>query len=120
MVKRQTGQRTLMRTLFSLAVVLLILAGLAGVQSASAKSRAHTIPIKNFKFLPATLIVKVGDAVVWKNEDIAPHTATARGKNFDSGNIEPGASWKYVANKKGTYFYYCAFHPNMKGKLIVR
>ncbi len=72
------------------------------------------------KNLPATLIVNVGDTVVWKNDDIVPHTATDRGKGFDSGSIEPGASWSYAASRKGTYFYYCAFHPNTKGKLIVR
>jgi plastocyanin len=72
------------------------------------------------KYLPATLVVNVGDTVVWKNEDIVPHTATDRGKVFDSGSIAPGASWNYVASKKGTYFYYCAYHPNTKGKLVVR
>lgn len=120
MFRSQSSQRAATRKLLSFGIALLILAGSSGLQSAAAKTRAHTIPIKAFKFNPATLIVGVGDTVVWKNEDIAPHTATARGKNFDSGSIEPGSSWKYVAGKKGTYFYYCAFHPNMKGKLIVR
>jgi plastocyanin len=71
-------------------------------------------------YLPATLTVNVGDTVIWKNDDIVPHTATARNKSFDSGNMEPGATWRYVANKKGTYFYYCGYHPETKGKLVVR
>src|SRR6267143_804094 len=32
---------------------------------------------------------------------------------FDSGGIAVGASWKYVALKKGTFAYKCSFHPNM-------
>jgi len=38
---------------------------------------------------------------------------------FDSGRIAVGASWKYVAVKKGTLAYERSFHPNMQGKLIV-
>lgn len=104
-----------------LGLALFITTGAAwAVRRAPSKSRTHTIPIRSFKFLPASLIVNVGDTVVWKNDDIAPHTATARGKRFDSGSIEPGASWSYLALQKGTYPYYCAYHPGMKGKLVVR
>ncbi len=120
MLQEQSGRRAAKRTLLSLVMAFSMLTCLPCVPSAAAKTKEHTVSIKGFKFLPATLIVTVGDTVVWKNEDIAPHTATAKGKNFDSGNIEPGASWKYVASKKGTYFYYCTFHPTMKGKLVVR
>ncbi len=109
------------RRLCAFSIALLIFAVPIGLQSAAAKPKEHTINIKDFKFLPATLTVNVGDTIVWKNDDIAPHTATAKGKKpFDSGNIEPGASWSYVAKKKGTYSYYCAYHLSMKGKLVVR
>ena len=80
--------------------------------------------IREFKFEPATLTVHVGDTVEWKNDDIVPHTATADGAAqkpaFDSGTMRKGATWRYVARKKGTYNYTCMFHPNMKGKLIVQ
>jgi plastocyanin len=98
-------------------VALLIV---AGTSAAASKSRTHTVALRGMKNVPATLTVNVGDTVIWKNEDVVPHTATDRGKHFDSGSIEPGGSWSYVANRKGTYFYYCAYHPNTKGKLVVR
>ncbi len=85
-----------------------------------ATPQTHTVLIKNFEFQPATLTVKAGNTVLWKNEDIVPHTATANGKRFDSKSIESKASWKYVASKPGTYPYICAFHPTMKAKLIVQ
>jgi plastocyanin len=92
----------------------------AGASAAAYKPRTHTVALRGMKNVPATLTVRAGDTVVWKNEDVVPHTATDRGKRFDSGSIEPGGSWSYVANTKGTYDYYCAYHPNTKGKLVVR
>jgi plastocyanin len=108
------------RVLLYSTVALLVALGFSAPRGALAKSRTHTVALRGMRYVPATLVVNVGDTVVWKNEDIVPHTATDRGKVFDSGSIEPGASWSYAANRKGTYFYYCAFHPNTKGKLIVR
>ena len=104
---------------FSLA--LLIFAVPTGIQSAAPEPKEHTITIKDFKFVPESLTVNVGDTVVWKNEDVAPHTATAKGKNaFDSGNLDSGASWSYTVKKKGNYPYYCAYHLSMKGKLVAK
>jgi plastocyanin len=117
-LRRQFG---INRKLLALGIALLIFAVPIGLQSAAAEPKVHTITIKDFKFLPATITVNVGDTIVWKNEDLAPHTATSKGKNaFDSGNLDSGASWSYVVKKKGTYSYYCAYHLNMKGKLVVR
>ena len=89
----------------------------AGQQS---EAQTHTVLIKDFKYAPEVLTVKAGDTVIWKNEDIVPHTATANGKSFDSKNIGSKASWKYVANKPGNFPYICAYHPTMKAKLIVK
>ncbi len=107
-----------------LIAALAIASGWFGLQQpASAQKpepQTHTVLISGFKFVPETLTVNAGDTVVWKNEDIVPHTATADGKSFNSKSIESKASWKYVANKPGTYPYICAFHPTMKAKLIVK
>ena len=98
------------------ALSILTLASAAGAY----KPRTHTVALRGMKNVPATLVVRAGDTVVWKNEDVVPHTATDRGRAFDSGNIEPGASWSYVAGRKGTFSYYCAYHPNTRGRLVVR
>jgi plastocyanin len=112
--------RVSMRAACCFGIALLILAVSPGLPSTDAKARTRTVVLRGMNYLPATLVVNAGDTVVWKNEDVVPHTATDRRKNFDSGSIAPGASWSYVANRKGTYFYYCSFHPNTKGKLVVR
>jgi plastocyanin len=84
--------------------------------------QTHTVVVREIKFQPAVLMAKVGDTVEWRNDDIVPHTATstAQPKTFDSGILPVGSSWKYVVTKRGTYFYTCTLHPNMKAELIVR
>jgi len=106
---------------FAAFLVFMFAAGGAQAQAKkkpAAKKRTHTVAISNFKFAPATLTVNSGDSVVWKNADVAPHTAT--GKGFDSGTIAAGASWRFTATRKGTFSYICSFHPTMKGRLIVK
>jgi plastocyanin len=88
--------------------------------SASAAHAAEqTVVIEGVKFEPAELTVERGATVVWVNKDPFPHTATARGA-FDSKEIAPGKSWKWIARKTGSYDYVCTLHPGMKGKLTVK
>ena len=76
--------------------------------------------IRGFAYLPATLEVAAGDTVVWINRDVVPHTATRDGTGWDSGSLVAGGSWRLVAVPGGSQPYYCAFHPSMRGVLVVR
>ena len=80
---------------------------------------AHTIVIENMTYSPLTLTVRRGDRIVWVNKDLFAHTVTASQGAFDSGGINAGKSWSYVATKNGIYPYSCRFHPIMKGALKV-
>jgi plastocyanin len=80
----------------------------------------YTVVIKDMKYQPPILKVKVGSTVEWKNADIVAHTVTAADNTVDSGIIAPGASWKFIATKIGTVDYICTLHPNMRAKLIVQ
>ena len=89
--------------------------------AAPAWAATETVTINNYTFMPATLIVHAGDTVIWTNQDSIPHTATALdGKSFDSGAIDPGASWKFVFTKVGHFTYRCAIHPDMRGVIDVQ
>ena len=81
---------------------------------------AHTLVIEGMQFNPRELIVHRGDRIVWVNKDLFPHTVTAQARAFDSGSIAAGASWRYVATKRGAFAYGCTFHPTMKGKITVQ
>lgn len=124
-------KRSIVSTGFLLAALSFASVMWLGPQEADAQSRDalaaetapakhHSLLIKDFKYQPASLTVKRGDTLEWKNEDVVAHTVTAVDKSFDSGSIPAGGSWKYVAKKPGTFNYICTFHPNMKANLIVQ
>lgn len=79
----------------------------------------YVVAIEQMRFDPPSVTVHAGDSVVWVNKDLVAHTVTADAKAFDSGSIAPGASWRYVASKRGRHAYTCQFHPVMHGTLIV-
>lgn len=113
--------RLVRRQAFS-AVVLAVFFVSTGQAAAvvPAKPRMHTVVIEGTRFQPESLTVKAGDTIVWVNKDLFPHTATASNSTFNSQVIAAGASWKYVAKKKGEFAYVCVFHPTMKAALLVR
>ena len=73
-------------------------------------------------YSPPTITVVIGqnNTVTWINNDIAPHTVTADDGSFNSGNLDAGASWTHVFTTPGTFTYHCAYHPWMRGTIIVK
>jgi plastocyanin len=86
--------------------------------TAAAQASAATIEVKmtNVAFEPATVAAKVGDTIVWTNNDIFAHTATARDKSWDL-NALPKKAVTFMVKKAGTIEYYCRYHPNMVGHI---
>jgi plastocyanin len=93
---------------------------LVAQRAASSEPATHTVVIENMRFNPDKLTVKRGERVVWVNKDMFPHTVTAEGKTFDSGDIPVETSWTYLAAAPGDYTYICTYHPDMKGTLTVQ
>jgi plastocyanin len=79
-----------------------------------------TVRMSRFAFVPAGLEIRPGDTVVWINEDLAPHTATARDGSWDTGTLETGVSARIAFATPGDFEYFCAFHPHMTGTVSVR
>jgi plastocyanin len=78
------------------------------------------VHIKDFAFVPATITVKAGQSVLFVQDDQTPHTVTASDKSYDSGNLDQRATWAHAFTAPGTYTYVCAYHPNMKGTVVVK
>jgi plastocyanin len=93
--------------------------GLA-VACAPPPPRTHAVEIRGFAYLPARLEVAVGDTVMWVNRDVVPHTVTRDGGRWDSGSVEGERAWRLIVTPPGSQSYYCAFHPTMRGVLVVR
>lgn len=79
----------------------------------------HDVKITSFEFKPDRLHVAVGDTIRWTNEDLAPHTATADEFGWDTEEISNGGSAEILVTEGMEATYFCAFHPHMKGTLVI-
>jgi plastocyanin len=86
--------------------------------AAGAQAKAD-VPIKGFKFVPATVKVKAGGTVTFTNEDAAAHTATSDKGVFDTNSLDKGKAKTVTFKTPGTFAYHCDFHPFMKGTVVV-
>src|ERR1044072_4198069 len=96
-------------------------ASASAVQSTVADANAPLVvhvAMKNMKFSPATIEIKKGDTVEWKNDDITPHTATSA--TFDSGPIASDTAWRHTSTQAGSFPCTCTFHHEMKGTVIIK
>jgi plastocyanin len=101
-------------------VSTLLLATTFGMnRSAPALAASHTVSIANFAFSPASVTIAVGDTVTWTNNDQTAHTSTADNGAWDSGPLQPGASFSHSFTAAGTFSYHCAIHPFMTATISV-
>src|SRR5579864_3291887 len=85
----------------------------------SLSSSASSVTISGFKFSPASLTVSAGQQLSVMNSDGVTHTFTSSA--WDSGDIQPGASYTFNApSQAGTYQFHCSIHPFMTGTLTVQ
>jgi hypothetical protein len=85
-----------------------------------------TIVIQNSEFNApnggATIIVKAGTQVIWKNEDSTDHTSTSNvgvSPAWNTGILSPGQSSAPITfSTPGTFPYHCNIHP-MTGEIVV-
>lgn len=79
------------------------------------------VDIRDFAFGPNPIELAAGDTVTWTNQDQVPHTATAEDRGvLQSGAISPGSSFSQVFPDAGEFAYFCEFHPNMTGTIVVQ
>jgi plastocyanin len=82
---------------------------------------AAQVTIQTVKYSPETIEIKRGETVEWQNNDLTPHTVTSQtGNELNSGSVEPDATWNHTFSQPGTFPYYCTFHTEMKGTVIVK
>jgi plastocyanin len=80
------------------------------------------VTIDNFAYSPQELTVTAGTRVTWVNRDDVPHTVTSTEKprRFGSGTLDTDDQFTHVFTTPGTYEYFCAVHPKMTAKVIVK
>ena len=76
--------------------------------------------IKDFKYGPPELTVRVGERVTWTNHDEEPHTVTSAAGDFTSTGLSHEETFSRTFTRPGRYAYFCALHPQMKATVVVR
>ena len=91
-------------------------------QSAETPAAAEVaVDIRDFAYSPNPIEIAAGDTVTWTNQDEVPHTATGEDRDvLQSGTIAPGASFSQAFPEAGEFGYFCEFHPNMAGTVVVQ
>jgi plastocyanin len=120
-----------LRHLPALAVLALAAAGCGGRDTpsrhdmtapASPAGEAARVTIDQFAYGPRELTVPAGSRVTWVNRDDVPHTVTSadQPRRFNSGTLDTDGQFTHLFTTPGTYEYFCAVHPKMTGKVIVK
>jgi plastocyanin len=122
-----------------LAILSLVAIGASANLSAFAQSdkvQASIVPgattLTDTAVSPNPIQAKVGQTVVWTNDDSAFHTVTSgligaadAGKMLDSGLAGPtaltakGKTFEHTFDTAGEFDYHCTLHPAMTGQVIV-
>jgi len=93
-----------------------------GVARADAAPSADVSALDDV-FAPSIVRIEPGQGVEWTNDGATVHTVTANDGSWDSGNLDPGATFSHVFETAGAYQYYCRYHgaPNhgMIGTVVV-
>ena len=76
---------------------------------------------KNRAFAPAELSLKLGDRLVFENDDTVTHNMFSRdpGFKFNLKMQEPGGDKSVVMESRGRATIRCAIHPQMKLSIAV-
>ncbi|MBP7337202.1 plastocyanin/azurin family copper-binding protein [Niveispirillum sp.] len=95
--------------------VLGVLAGSGGAQA------PKTIAQRDISFVPRTVSIKVGEQVVFRNDDPFGHNvySPAQENIFDIGLQEPGTETPVTFSVPGEFTIQCRIHPKMRAKVTV-
>jgi plastocyanin len=104
---------------FGVATVALLVGAVVGAGRAEAQTQA-AVSIIDFAFQPQTVTVSVGGRVTWTNTGMAPHTTSSLTGVWDSGTLQPRATFSFTFNMAGTFQYRCNIHPSMMGTVVVQ
>jgi plastocyanin len=80
------------------------------------------VEMKDLKFIPENLTVPAGTTAIWANLDNVAHTVTKRrgpGPSFNSGPIDPGATFQQVLTKEGRIKVIDRARPSMEMNIVV-
>lgn len=92
----------------------------SGGSDDSSQRVPNSVEIRNIKFEPAQLTVKVGDTVTWINKEEIEHNVVAeKGASFKSETFGLDGRFEFKTEKAGRILYVCTLHPGQDGTIVV-
>lgn len=96
--------------------------------STNAFSEEHTVGMSGWEFSPANLTIRVGDTVVWVNDDDTKHKMSFEDKlpggptRDDAHKFDIGEKFHFRFTRVGTFKYVCTTHEgqDMVGSIVVK
>lgn len=90
-------------------------------------TRGHTVGMEGWEFDPVTLTIRVGDTVVWHNNDDTAHNIAFEMERDGVPTMDKPQKvrmterWTMTFDKPGVYKYICKIHRNydMNGVIVV-
>ena len=77
------------------------------------------LAISGFAFAPPVVRIPTGTELTWQNQDPTEHTVTADSGAFGSDALPQGQQFSARFDTPGTFTYFCAIHPAMRGTVEV-
>jgi plastocyanin len=82
---------------------------------------AIVVNINDSGYQGTPITVQGRRAVRFTNVGTTKHTATADDLTWGTGTLNPGESFqRYFGPTVGEYTFFCSYHPEMKGKIVVQ
>lgn len=79
-----------------------------------------SVGMVDIKFVPERIKARVGQKIIWTNNEAVPHNVTAReGADFASDTMQEGDTFEYTPTEAGTIDYVCTIHPEQTGRITV-
>lgn len=79
-----------------------------------------SVGMKDIKFVPENISARVGQKIVWTNNEAIPHNVTATdGADFASKTMQRDDTYEYTPTKAGTIKYVCTIHTGQNGQITV-
>jgi len=99
-----------------------LLLTIACFAAAAGDDAAVQVSIKDFKFIPQHITVKVGQTIVWENREKRQYHSVwfeALGEEEPEDYLFPEDTYERSFAKSGTFPYRCGPHPEMTGSVTV-
>lgn len=79
-----------------------------------------SVGMKDIKFVPEEITAKVGQKIVWTNNEAIAHNVTAtEGADFASETMQKDDTFEYTPTKAGLIKYVCTIHSGQNGQITV-